>query len=697
MIRTISRYLNPIRIRHGFGLLLRDSASRDRDEKKEDTNAFHTLVISTVLLLPVNWLNSQSPDHARAFPVGFGYNPNMSLLKTLLSGLLFIGTFAAAEDRPNILWISSEDNGPELGCYGDEYAVTPHLNAFAKKSLRYTRASSSAPVCAPARTTIISGIFPPATGAEHMRSMTKLPPAFKMFPAFLKESGYYTTNKSKEDYNLNKSPNPWDDSGKKAHWKNRADGQPFYSVFNFTISHESKIRDKMDDEFRIHDPAKARIPAYHPDTPEVRKDWAQYYDRITMMDAECGRALKEIEDAGLMDDTIIFYWGDHGSGMPRSKRWPYNSGLHVPMMVHFPEKWAHLAPKGYEEGATSDRRLGFIDLAPTMLSITGTEPPKWMQGGAFAGKFQTEDPEYSYGFRGRMDERIDLVRTVFGKRYIYIRQYMPHRPYGQYIDYMFKTPTTQIWHDKFHAGELNEAQSHFWKKKPAEELYDLETDPDEVNNLAKSPEHQDILKKMRKAHQDWEKVILDVGFLPEAEVHARSEGTTPYDMARTPGKYDFDSVFAAADLATRLNAEDLPEIVKLLDSKDSAVRYWGAIGLLCHEEAGIKAGGEKLVEAMDDNSAVVAIFAAETLGRFGPDEHKQKALETILSHANQATGNVFEAIVANNALDYLPVELTKPKLAEIKVLPKKPTGPAERINGYVGNLLGKIIKDLEAR
>ncbi len=612
---------------------------------------------------------------------------------------LFLGVFLSfslsAADRPNVLWISSEDNGPQLGCYGDDYAVTPHLDALAKKSLRYTRASSSAPVCAPARTTIISGIFPPATGAEHMRSMVDLPKAFKMFPAFLKEAGYYTTNQSKEDYNLHKMPDPWDASGKNAHWKDRADGQPFFSVFNYTISHESKIRNAIDDKDRIHDPAKAPVPAYHPDTPEVRKDWAQYYDRITMMDKECGAALKEIEEAGLMDDTIIFYWGDHGSGMPRSKRWPYNSGLNVPLMVHFPEKWKHLAPEEYEAGGTSDRRVGFIDLAPTMLSIAEIEPPKWMQGGAFAGKFQTEAPEYSFGFRGRMDERIDLVRTVFGKRYVYIRQYMPHRAYGQYIQYMFVTPTTQVWHDKFHAGELNEAQSHFWKKKPAEELYDLETDPDEVNNLADSAEHQDILNKMRKAHRDWEKEILDVGFLPEAEVHSRSVGTTPYEMARTPGKYDFDSIFAAANLATSLKAEDLPEIVKLLDSDDSAVRYWGAIGLLCHEEAGVKAGGDKLVAAMDDESAVVAIFASETLGRFGPAEHKQKALETIMSHANQATGNVFEAIVANNALDYLPVELTKPKLEAIKALPRKPGKKAERVDGYVGSLLGKIVKDLE--
>ena len=155
--------------------------------------------------------------------------------------------------------------------------------------------------------------------------------------------------------------------------------------------------------------------------------------------------------------------GDHGSGMPRNKRWPYNSGLHVPLIVHFPDKWKHLAPKEYSAGGASDRMVGFIDFAPTMLSICGIEPAEWMQGHAFAGKYETESPEFSYGFRGRMDERVDLVRSVMDQRYVYLRQYMPHRIYGQYIQYMFQTPTTRVWHDMFHAGKLNDAQSHFWR------------------------------------------------------------------------------------------------------------------------------------------------------------------------------------------------------------------------------------------
>ena len=611
----------------------------------------------------------------------------------ILSMLAAADTIHAA-DLPNILWVSSEDNGPQLGCYGDEYAVTPNLDSFAKRSLRYTRASSNAPVCAPARTTIISGVFPPATGAEHMRSFLPLPDSMKLFPAYLRELGYYCTNNSKEDYNLAKGEDVWDESGRNGHWKNRAEGQPFFSVFNFTISHESKIRNEIDEENRIHDPAKVTIPAYHPDTPEVRKDWAQYYDRLTMMDAEVGAALKELEEAGLAEDTIVLYWGDHGSGMPRNKRWPYNSGLHVPMMIHVPEKWKPLAPKEYETGGTSDRMVGFIDLAPTMLSLAGVEPKEWMHGDAFAGKFQAEGGEYSYGFRGRMDERYDLVSTVMGKRYVYLRHYMPHRIYGQYIDYMFQTPTTQVWHDMFHAGELNEAQSHFWKTKPTEELYDLETDPDEVNNLVGKAEHAEVLEKMRAAHASWEKEIRDIGFLPEAEIHKRSAGSNPYEVGHDSEKYDFDAVFAAAQLASSQKEEDIPAIVKLLDDENLAVRYWGAMGLLIQEEVGVKEGRKALRKALKDDCASVAIVAAEALARFGPEKGRARAVEVILSHADQSAGDVFEAILATNALDYVD-DLAKPHLEKIKALPKKPGKPAPRADKYVSNLIKKILMDLE--
>ena len=428
----------------------------------------------------------------------------MNLIARISAGLAFLMATAFAQhvsaaESPNILWITSEDNGPELGCYGDDYAITPHIDGLAEKSSRYLHFWSNAPVCAPARTTIITGVYPPATGAEHMRSNVPLSSKLKMYPQILREAGYYCTNNSKEDYNQIKPDQVWDESSRKSHWKNRKAGQPFFAIFNHTISHESKIRNEIDPKDVIHDPARARVRAYHPDTPEVRKDWAQYYDRLTMMDALVGKNLKEIADAGLADDTIVFYYGDHGSGMPRSKRWPYNSGLHVPLIVHIPEKFSHLRPKQYVTGSTSDRLTAFVDLAPTLLSLIGQKPPAWMQGHAFAGKHDAGPQPFIYGFRGRMDERYDLLRSVTDGRYVYLRQYMPHKIYGQYIQYMFQTPTTRVWKEMFDAGRLNEAQSKFWQRKPSEELYDLHADPDEVNNLAKSLEHQSILKKLRNA------------------------------------------------------------------------------------------------------------------------------------------------------------------------------------------------------
>src|SRR5688572_20038778 len=363
----------------------------------------------------------------------------------------------AAADKPNILWLTSEDHGPEMGCYGDANARTPNVDALAAKGMIFRRAWSNHPVCAPARTTIVAGMYGESTGAIHMRSMVAMPAGAKMYPELLREAGYYATNNQKEDYNLPKTPRTWDESSAQAHWRKRRAGQPFFAVFNSTKSHESQIRTRP--HTAIADPAKMRVPAYHPDTPEVRQDWAQYYDKVSEADADAGARLKEIEEAGLADETIVFYYGDHGSGMPRSKRWPSDSGLHVPLVVYFPAKWKHLAPKEYQPGGKSDRMVSFVDLAPTVLSIAGVRPPSWMQGHAFAGPFQTEPQPYLYGARGRMDERFDGVRSITDGRYVYLRNFYPHVSQAQRVSYQFETPTTRVWRELFDQRKTNEAQS----------------------------------------------------------------------------------------------------------------------------------------------------------------------------------------------------------------------------------------------
>ena len=617
-----------------------------------------------------------------------------------VSRILFVTAAAAAslgqaraeQEQPNILWITSEDNGPHLGCYGDSFAVTPNLDRLAKRSLRYTKASSTAPVCAPARTTIISGIYPPATGAEHMRSMTRLPVDFKMYPVYLRELGYYCTNNSKEDYNLEKVGNVWDESGRKAHWKNRPNGKPFFAIFNHTISHESQIRNKINPADRIHDPAKVSLPTYHPDTPEVRKDWAQYHDRITMMDKLVGKNLRELKEAGLADDTIVFYYGDHGSGMPRSKRWPYFSGLNVPLIIHVPEKFKHLAPPEYKTGGTSDRLVGFIDLAPTLLSIAGSKAPAHMQGHAFMGQQTAPAQKFSFGFRGRMDERYDMVRTVFDGRHVYIRNYMPHKPYGQYLDYMFQTPTTRVWHDLYHAGKLNAAQSIFWQTKPSEELYDLEADPDEVNNLATSKDHSDVMKRMRRAHRSWAAKVRDVGFLPEAEIHSRAGNDSPYEMGHDDSRYDFNAIFQAANIATRKGKKATEQLPGLIKNDDSAVRYWAAMGYLIRGKNGVRKGRESLVAALEDKSPSVRIIAAEALGRYGRNIEAKRATKVLMQYADPAKNGICLSMYALNALDVIG-EHVNPHREAIGKMARIDPKANSRMRNYANRLIGRILSD----
>ncbi len=606
---------------------------------------------------------------------------------------LAVGRLASAADKPNILWLTSEDHGIEMGCYGDPVARTPNIDALAAKGMIFKTAWSVHPVCAPARTAIIMGMFAQSTGGLHMRSMVPLPAGTKMYPQLLREAGYYCSNNSKEDYNVKKPANTWDDSSGNAHWRNRPKDKAFFAVFNSTKSHESQIRKRPHKQ--IVDPAKVRVPAYHPDTPEVRQDWAQYYDVVSEADADAGAQLKEIEAAGLAADTIVFYYGDHGSGMPRSKRWPSNSGLRVPIVVHFPPKWQHLAPKEYQPGGKSDRMVSFVDLAPTVVSIAGVKPPAWMQGHAFAGPYQTQPQPYLYGARGRMDECMDGVRSVTDGRYVYLRNYYPHVSQAQHVSYQFETPTTRIWRQLFDQGKATPAQSIFWQTpKAPEELYDLQTDRDEVKNLANSTEHRAILEKFRQVQRAQAAAIRDVCLLPEAEMHIRSAGTSPYAMARDKAKYPFERILDAAETASMITNPATAQLNKFITDSDAAVRYWGAMGFLMRGKPAVTAGQSALRTALKDSSPNVRIAAAEALAQFGGEPDAAPALAVLGELAPPERNGVLVSMAALSAIQALG-----PKAASLREIVRtmKPEGksPDPRFNSYVQRLIANIAPETE--
>lgn len=611
----------------------------------------------------------------------------IAILKTAI--LLFATVFSVASEKlPNILWLTCEDTGPHLGCYGDTYSQTPNLDKLATKGVRYKAVWSTAPVCAPARTAIITGVYPSSLGAEHMRSIVQMPGFMKMYPQFLRDAGYYCSNNNKEDYNVEKPGKVWDDSSKNAHWKNRKDDQPFFAIFNYTMTHESQIRNRP--HKLQHNPEQVRIPSYHPDTPEVRHDWAQYYDRISEMDERAGSALLELEKAGLAPDTIVFFYGDHGSGMPRSKRCPYNSGLQVPLIIYIPEKFKHLAPADYKAGGVSERLVGFVDLAPTVLSLAGIKPPQWMEGKPFLGRYIEPPQKYLFGLRGRMDERYDLIRSVRNHRYVYVRNFMPFLPHGQYINYMFQTPTTRVWKQLYDEGKLSPPKTYFWEPKPPEELYDLENDPDEVNNLANSPKHKEILNELRTALKDHILSTRDTGFLPEADMHIRSAGTTIYEMAHSNEKYPLEKIYDTAERASNLREEEIPFLIKNLDDNDPAVRYWSALGLLMRKEQGVNKGREKLIRNLNDSAPTVRIASAWALALYGNDSDLQQALQTLKNLADPVKNGGFVSLLAVNVIDLIGKKGEALK-DYLKTMPTDDKSALPRNRGYVPRVLSHIL------
>ncbi|MEM9143634.1 MAG: sulfatase-like hydrolase/transferase [Bacteroidota bacterium] len=541
------------------------------------------------------------------------------------ASLMAVCVQAQNEEKPNILWLVSEDNSPLLGCYGDTFATTPNIDKLASEGFLYTHAYANVPVCAPARNTIISGVYANSNGNQHMRSYYPTSEQVRFYPEFLKEQGYYCSNNFKTDYNTASAVGKelWDESSREAHYRNRKEGQPFFAVFNSGISHESSIFKRRPDSVLRHDPQKVPLAPYHPDTKEMRHDWAQYYDNVEDMDAWVGEKLRELEEAGLADNTIVFYYSDHGGVLARSKRYVYETGTRVPLVVRIPKKYKHLFP-AKEVGSTIDRLVSFVDFAPTVLSLIGANVPGVMQGNAFLGAQATAPPEYVFMLRGRMDGKYDMSRAVRSKKFRYIRNYMPHRIYGQHLEYLLTAASIRSWEEACLQRDCNGVQSVFWKEKPMEELYDTENDPWEVKNLANDPKYVKVLLQMRNANKAWITQIRDTGFIPEADLIDRTKSTTMYDYMRL-NEVPFNQIVHAAEIASQGKKENSAALQEFLGDADSAIRYWGATGLLILKEKA-KSALPKLKKATGDSSANVACVAAETLYHLG---EKQLAVATL--------------------------------------------------------------------
>ncbi len=541
--------------------------------------------------------------------------------------------------RPNILWLVSEDNNPFIGAYGEPLAHTPTLDALARRGIRYDRAYSNAPVCAPSRFAILTGVHPEAAGpAHHMRARGKVAGLLQTYPELMRQAGYYCTNSSKTDYNCDIDPAAiWDATGAKAHWRGRSAGQPFMAVFNHETTHESRIFAAVSGRVK---PEQVRVPGYLPDTPDIRRDIASYHNLMEVMDGQIAARLAELEADGLSDDTIVFYYSDNGGVLPRSKRYCYEEGLRCGLIVSLPERFAHLAPKA--AGEVEERPVSFIDLAPTVLALGGVAAPAQMQGHAFLGP-KTSPQTYAFGMRNRMDERYDMIRTVSDGRFRYIRNYMPNRPLGQHVGFEWLAKGYQDWERRYRAGELTADQARFFGPKPFEELYDLEGDPDQLRNLAAASDQRGRLRRMGAALDRHMLAINDNGFIPEG---AAPEG---YLESRAVGAYPLKALMVLAAAAGRRDQRNLPLFQGKLTDANALIRFWAAQGLLMLGGAASPAQ-EDLRRAMaGDASPHVRVVAAEALAGLG---QAPQAVETLAGLADGAQAPPVQ-LMALNALTFV--------------------------------------------
>lgn len=607
-------------------------------------------------------------------------------MRILTMLFLLMTAAASAEDRPNILWLTCEDNNVNwVGCYGNPHADTPNIDALAAEGFQYMHCYANAPVCAPSRSTWITGIHALSMGTHPMRSRYPIPhDRISYYPDLLKKAGYYVGNATKTDYNIGgrDDKDAWDTN--KADWKVLKQQQPFFMVINNTKSHESKAFGDVNNT--THSPDDVRLAKYHPDIPDIRKNYAHYHDQMKKMDADIGLALEQLEESGLADNTIVIHNSDHGGVIARSKRFLFNSGTHCPLIIRIPEKFKHLRPA--EPGSKVNRLVSFIDMTKTWLKICGAETPDYLQGKTFLGP-DKEERDYHVSFRGRMDERCDNVRAIRDQKFLYIRNYMPYAPWGQHLNYLWTMKATTAWEAHHRAGKTDAITGRFFGTKPMHELYDTSVDPDNVNNLVDDPKYADEVARLSKALDEWQVRNFDSGLLPESEIVKRSEdaGMTIYDLVRDPSLYDLKAYQLASAKALSLDAANLPGFYRDLSHADSGVRYWAIVGCFNLQKT-TRLDANFVRRSLSDESHHVRAMAAWILYRAGDKAAAQECWNDLLSNSSYASLKIF------NIIDWIG-DGTEPYVDAMKACEYSHGGYVDRMKQYLGIAKADVKKKRE--
>ncbi len=558
-----------------------------------------------------------------------------SLTISMLSGIFLFATSAFAAERPNILWITSEDNGVSwVSSYGGTNARTPNIDQLAADGFRYRYCFDNAAVCAPTRSCWITGMYGISNGTQPMRSRNEIPhDRISYYPDLLRKAGYHTSNPGKTDYNIGgrNDYDAWDVGKAKGTiygWKKRQANQPFFAVVNIGDSHESRAHGN--NENTRNDPAAMKLFSYHPDLPEIRKTYAKYADAVEKMDEKVGKCLAALEKDGLADSTIVIYNSDHGGVLARSKRFCYSSGIHCPLVVRVPEKFKHLYP-AKKPGVVIDRLVSFVDMPKTWLSLAGAEIPDTFQGTVFLGKGIEEEPAYHLAFRERADERLDCVRVIRDKRYAYHKNYMPYAPAGQHLAYLWKAEATPAWEQHHREGKTNEITGRFFEPRVSEEFFDNEKDFDNVHNLIEADEHQERIAKLKNVLRQRQLELYDSGLLPEQirVRRAKTNGLTIYDLVRDEELYPLATYLDAADLALARDETNLDTFVRDLNHDDEGLRWWGIVGLHLLEQQAAPATAA-LEAALSDDAHEIRMMAAWTLVKLGRSDKAIACLDDLL-------------------------------------------------------------------